>query len=127
MNVNGNQDGAPNYFPNSFSGPQVNKSFLSPSFEVTGDVDRHDNAKDDNYKQAGVWYKELSMKDRFNLADNIASHLVNAQEFLQKRATKQFCKVHKELGKMVKKQLKVHKKNVKEINDEPHLYAKHEM
>ena len=31
MNVNGNQEGAPNYFPNSFSGPNVDRRWKEHS------------------------------------------------------------------------------------------------
>jgi len=35
MTVDGNQGGAPNYYPNSFSGPQDHKSFLESAFKVS--------------------------------------------------------------------------------------------
>merc|ERR1719204_893477 len=38
MTVSGNQEGAPNYFPNSFSGPNVNKKWTPHSEHVSGDV-----------------------------------------------------------------------------------------
>jgi len=34
MTIDGNQEGAPNYYPNSFSGPQDHKSYLESSFKV---------------------------------------------------------------------------------------------
>jgi hypothetical protein len=34
MTIDGNQGGAPNYFPNSFSGPKDNKSFVESTFKV---------------------------------------------------------------------------------------------
>jgi len=48
------QDGAPNYYPNSFSGPVDNISFLEhkpPT--VSGDVGRYNTADDDNFTQVG--------------------------------------------------------------------------
>lgn len=40
-----NQDGAPNYFPNSFSGPKNDPSVAISSFNVTGDVARYIRTK----------------------------------------------------------------------------------
>ena len=34
MTIDGNQGGAPNYFPNSFSGPKDNKIYLESTFKV---------------------------------------------------------------------------------------------
>ena len=51
MTVDGNQEGAPNYFPNSFSGPDHNKKWAQHVDTLTGDVARHDSSNDDNFSQ----------------------------------------------------------------------------
>ena len=79
-----NQEGAPNYFPNSFSGPRDGKQFLESKFTVTPDVGRFNSADEDNFTQCGIFFRDVLNKDeKFRLVDNIASHVINAQEFLQ--------------------------------------------
>ena len=59
MTVDGNQEGAPNYFPNSFSGPNHDKKWAQhvdcvtrdAADHVAGDIARHDNSNDDNFSQ----------------------------------------------------------------------------
>ncbi len=43
--------GYPNYFPNSFSGPENVAEALEPTFSVAGDVARYNTADDDNFSQ----------------------------------------------------------------------------
>ena len=79
-----NQEGAPNYFPNSFSGPRDGKQFLESKFSVTPDVGRFNSADEDNFTQCGIFFRDVLNKDeKFRLVDNIASHVINAQDFLQ--------------------------------------------
>ena len=51
MTVDGNQEGAPNYFPNSFSGADHDKKWAQHVDTLTGDVARHDSSNDDNFSQ----------------------------------------------------------------------------
>ena len=51
---------APNYFPNSFSGPQPDKRHLEPRCPVTGDVARYESGDDDNFTQVGIFYRDVS-------------------------------------------------------------------
>merc|ERR1712212_312514 len=103
MTVSGNQEGAPNYFPNSFSGPNVNKKWTPHSEHVPGDVARWNSADEDNFTQAGIFYnKTLNEAERFRLADNIASHLCNAQGFIQERAIKNFASADAEFGRKIR-------------------------
>merc|ERR1711994_503520 len=47
----------------------------------------------------GIFYnKTLNEAERFRLADNIASHLCNAQEFIQERAIKNFASADAAFG-----------------------------
>lgn len=112
MCVDSNQEGAPNYHPNSFSGPAGNISKYNESkFSTTGDVDRHDSANEDNFTQCGIFYREVLKEDeRERLVDNIASHLCNAQEFLQDRAVKNFGSADADFGKRLQEQLKKYNK-----------------
>ena len=84
MTVTNNQGGAPNYFPNSFNGPASNSQYKEHVSHVSGDVARWNSANEDNFTQVGIFYnKVLCPKSRFRLCDNIASHLCNAQKFIQ--------------------------------------------
>jgi len=58
---------------------------------VSGDVTRWNSGDEDNFTQVGVFYnKVLNEEEKFRLCDNIASHLCNAQPFIQERAIKNF-------------------------------------
>jgi catalase len=113
MCVDDNQAGAPNYFPNSFRGPEecprANK--LAPPFKVTGDVHRFETGvSEDNFSQPGdFWNNVLDDAARKRLVDNIAGHLRNASQFLQERQVKNFSQVSAEFGKMLTEALKLKK------------------
>lgn len=51
--------GAPNYYPNSFSGPIDDPTAKETSFKVTGDVNRWNSADEDNFTQPGIFYREV--------------------------------------------------------------------
>ncbi|XP_013782139.1 catalase-like isoform X1 [Limulus polyphemus] len=104
--VNNNQEGAPNYYPNSFSGPQDYKIFKECKCWASGDVDRFNSADDDNYSQVGIfWNKVLKPDERDRLVKNIVNHLKDAQEFIQERAVKNFSQVDPECGRRIKEGL----------------------
>lgn len=108
--VDGNQGGAPNYYPNSFSGPADNKRYGECPFKMSGDVQRYNTADDDNFSQVECfWTKVLSGAERCRLVENIAGHLKDAQEFLQQRAVTNFSKVHRDLGQQLRKALDAYK------------------
>lgn len=99
MAVN-NQGGAPNYFPNSFSGPEECPAVKSPTFHASGDVDRHDPVNEDDFGQAGTFYREtLNAEEKTRLVCNIVGHLKNASVFIVERAVKNFSNVDQDLGK----------------------------
>lgn len=111
MTVDGNQGGAPNYFPNSFSGPQDQKKFLETGFKISGDVARYNSADEDNFTQVGIFFREvLDDGERERLVDNIASHLCNAQTFLQERVVKNYSQADPNFGKMLQERLNFYNK-----------------
>ena len=114
MCVTDNQGNAPNYYPNSFEGPEPSQRArkLEPPFPVAGDVDRfEDTEEEEDYSQARVfWNKVLNDGERQRLAENIADHLSDAAEFIQERAITNFAKVNSELARMVSVGLKSQKK-----------------
>jgi len=105
------QGGAPNYHPNSFHGPVECKDAIEHRQHWSGEVGRYNSADEDNYTQPGVfWTKVLDDQARKRLVANIAGHLVNAQEFIQERAVKNFSNVHADFGKMLREALELQKK-----------------
>jgi catalase len=114
MVMNDNQGGAPNYYPNSFNGPETSRRAraLEPPFKVAGDVDRIDNGDEDNFTQARIfWNSVLDEPARKRLVDNLANHLVNAADFIQERAVGNFAQVSKDFGKQLTQALKLKQKH----------------
>ncbi|XP_050538063.1 catalase [Daktulosphaira vitifoliae] len=100
-----NQGSAPNYYPNSFSGPENQSHLKLSTFSVSGDVNRYDWSSD-NYSQAGILYKKVMSNDEQNrLAENLADSIKCAADFLQEKAIYHFTKVNKELGEKLQTKL----------------------
>lgn len=95
-----NQDGAPNYFPNSFCGPKECPAVRSPSFHVSGDVDRYEPENEDDFGQVTTFYRDVLDADaKTRLVNNLVGSLCNASTFIVERAVKNFSEVDTELGK----------------------------
>lgn len=110
MTFTDNQGGAPNYFPNSFSGPQESlyAKKLAHIEHVSGDVDRYSSGfTEDNYSQVTEFWRMLSQDERKRLVSNIAGHLCGAAQFIQERAVNNFTKVHPDFGKQLNEALKL--------------------
>lgn len=106
MNVDGNQAGSPNYFPNSFSGPAPTDSNTWHGDALNGNVARYDTGDEDNFSQCGDFFRKvLSADQRDRLTSNIAGNLVNAQNFIQKRAIANFAAVDASYGRMVQEKV----------------------
>ncbi len=102
MRVDGNGEGGPNYFPNSFSGPEPSATGAMHVYPATGDVDRYETGDEDNFSQCNTFFnKVLSAPERERLTDNIAGNLVGAQDFIQKRVISVFAAVDANYGRMV--------------------------
>uniref|UniRef100_A0A1W7RAT2 Catalase n=1 Tax=Hadrurus spadix TaxID=141984 RepID=A0A1W7RAT2_9SCOR len=101
-----NQDGAPNYYPNSFNGPVDNPDFKESTFCASGEVKRYNSSDDDNFTQVGNFYRKvLKEEERARLVDNIVNHIKNAQTFIQERAIKNFSQCDPEYGQRIKEGL----------------------
>jgi catalase len=52
--------GAPNYFPNSFSGPQDDPkgSEMCP-FSISGECKRYNSADEDNFSQVNIFWNKV--------------------------------------------------------------------
>jgi len=106
-----NQGHAPNYFPNSFSGPNESKDVKISSYKVSGDVAKYNTADDDNFSQPALfWHNVLSEEERERLVANIAGFLSRSADFIQERAVKNFTHVDAEFGQRLSDHLKVIRK-----------------
>ncbi|UCH62303.1 MAG: catalase [Fidelibacterota bacterium] len=95
--------GDPNYYPNTFAGPEPRPEVAEPPFEVTGMAARqtytHPN---DDFVQAGDLYRKvMTDEDRDHLIGNIVDHLGGAQKRIQLRQTALFYKADPEYGRHV--------------------------
>jgi catalase len=104
--ANNNQGGAPNYFPNSFNGPQPVPETQWHVYPASGDVKKYNTADDDNFSQVGnFWNKVLSPDARQRLAQNLAGHLRGAREDIRKRVVANFSKADPSYGKAIQDEL----------------------
>lgn len=113
MTVTDNQGGAPNYYPNSFSGPDTcpRARSLQTCCPVSGDVYRFTSGdSEDNFTQAtDFWVYVLDDCSRKRMVQNIAASLVYASQFIQERALKNFTMVHVDFGRMLNDSLNLMK------------------
>ena len=112
-----NGEGSPNYYPNSFGGPEPQPSVAEPAFDVSGTAGRHPyTLSDDDFFQAGELYRRvMTDEDRDHLIGNITSHLCNAQKRIQLRQTAIFYKADPDYGSRVAKGLELDVKEVKRL------------
>ena len=103
MQVTTNGAGAPNYFPNSFSGPAPQTSAQWHADTVMGQVQRVDTGDEDNFSQCRDFYnKTLDAAARERLTDNIAKHLSGVtQPAIQKRVIANFAAVDQDYGRKI--------------------------
>lgn len=122
MRVDSNGGSGPNYWPNSFGGPEPDKSAKEPPFEVSGKADRYPYTHpNDDFVQPGNLYRDvMSEQDRKNLVGNIVDHLGNAQKRIQLRQTALFFKADSELGRRVADGLGLDVKEVEKLASMSH-------
>ncbi len=107
MRVDLNGGGGPNYWPNSFGGPEPDPTAGEPMFPVSGQAGRHayGHPNDDFVQPGNLYRKVMTDTDRDHLIGNIVSHLGNAQKRIQMRQTALFYKVDPDYGSRVAKGL----------------------
>ena len=102
MRFDGNEGDAPNYYPNSFSGPEPDIKAAEPEFTVSGKVARQPYTHPNNdFVQPGNLYRLMSDVDSEHLIWNIAPHLRNANKEIQLRQIQIFSKGDPEYGQRV--------------------------
>jgi len=108
---------APNYYPNSFGGPEPDTQAAEPVFKVSGNAARqpytHPN---DDFVQAGNLYRKvMTDEDRDHLIGNIVSHLCNARNDIQIRQTIIFYKANPDYGQRVAEGLGLDLKEIESL------------
>lgn len=103
MRFDDNGEGGPNYWPNSFGGPEPDPTAGEPPFNVSGEAARYSiNHPNDDFVQAGNLYRDvMTDQDRDNLIGNIVDHLSGAIKRIQYRQTAIFYKADPDYGKRV--------------------------
>lgn len=103
MRSDGNNDGGPNYEPNSFGGPVERPEVKEPPLSISGDADRYAAAERiDNFKQPGDLFRDvMSGEQREHLMDNFASNMEPVHETIQKRQLVHFYKADPRWGRGV--------------------------
>ena len=117
MRSDSNGNGGPNYWPNSFGGPDPKPEAVEPSFELSGKADRHAyTLVDDDFVQAGDLYRKvMTDQARTNLVSNIVGHLKGAQTRIQFRQTALFYKADPEYGSRVAEGLELDVKKIEQL------------
>ena len=113
-----NFGGEPNYWPNSFGGPEPDPRAVEPGFEVTGIAARHTytHPNDDFVQPTALYEKVMTDIDRDHLIGNIVDHLGGAKKEIQLRQTVLFYKVHPEYGTRVAEGLGLDVEEVKRLS-----------
>jgi catalase len=103
MRFDANGGKGPNYYPNSFAGPEPDIQAAEPQFKVEGNAARqpYTYPHDDFVQPGDLFRKVMTEQDRENLIGNIVTHLCNANKEIQTRQTKLFYKADPEYGRRV--------------------------
>ena len=109
----------PNYYPNTFGGPEPKPEAAQPPFEVTGEAARRPYSHpNDDFAQPGALYRDvMTDEDRDHLIGNIVGHLGGAQKRIQLRQTALFYKVDADYGTRVAKGLGLGVEEVKNLSE----------
>ena len=112
-----NSKGKPNYYPNSFGGPEPQPDIAEPPFDISGQAGRHPytHPNDDFFQAGELYHRVMTDEDRDHLIVNITSHLCNAQKRIQLRQAALFYKADPEYGQRVAKGLAL------DVNEVEHL------
>jgi catalase len=117
MRFDSNFGGSPNYYPNSFGGPEPKPEVSEPPFRISGKAARqryiHPN---DDFIQAGDLYRKvMTDTDREHLIGNIVDHLGGAQKRIQYRQCAIFYKADPDYGRRVGQGLNLDVKKIENL------------
>ena len=103
MRFDGNEGDAPNYYPNSFGGPEPDAQVAEPAFDVSGKATRqpYTHPNSDFVQPGNLYHNVMTDMDREHLIGNIVSHLCKANKDIQLRQAQIFYKADTEYGQRV--------------------------
>jgi catalase len=109
MRFEANGGSEPNYYPNSFGGPEPDIQAAEPPYEVSGKAARqpYTHPNDDFVQHGNLYRKVMAEEDRDHLIGNIVSHLCNTKKEIQIRQTRIFFKADPEYGQRVAEGLEI--------------------
>ncbi|CAF4686920.1 unnamed protein product [Rotaria sp. Silwood1] len=111
MQVGHNHSGCPNYYRNTFHGPEVMKpeKYLEHATFESGMAARHEANDDDNYSQPRIFYqKVLDDRGRAHLIQNIVEHLQQCTDKdIIRRSVAVLANVDNDFGKQLATKLNV--------------------
>jgi catalase len=101
--------GSTNYEPNTLAEGIPKEAIAMPmeKLTITGEVMRKKISRTNDFQQAGERYRSLFKVDQDHLVDNIIDSLCKAGKPIQLRVVSNFEKADAELGKRIKKGLKL--------------------
>jgi catalase len=101
MRVDANGGSSPNYEPNTLGGPLPAVHITDHEHEVSGLIQRAGYRIDDDYVQAGEYYRNLSEDEKARLIDNLVDSLKHASREIQRRQLPHFFGADQEYGSRV--------------------------
>ena len=116
MTVNGNQEDAPNYNPNSFDEIEIDQAYKEPPIQLDSTLadwyDRNGPNDNDHYTQPGLLFtKAMNDYDRHNLVSNIVESMSGIEgpkkDLIINRQLCHFFRANPNLGTAVAKGLNV--------------------
>jgi len=103
MRCDGNAGSHPNYYPNTFDGPNPYPEPAYPALKVSGETRRYrySHPNDDFAQPRELYGRVMSEESRSRLIGNIVDHLGRAKERIQLRQTALFYRVDPDYGSRV--------------------------
>lgn len=103
MRTMSEHEGSPNYYPNTFGGPEPDVEAKWPTYEVKGRWGRHEyvHPNSDYVQPAALYNRVMTDVDRAHLIGNIVDHLGGAKKEIQMRQTALFYRVDSDYGTRV--------------------------
>jgi len=119
MRCDDNAGGGPNYYPNSFGGPDPHPQVNQPSLPVSGQAARqpYSHPNDDFFQPGELYRRVMTDEDRTHLIENIVGHLAGAKKRIQLRQTALFYKADSEYGNRVAQGLGLDLEKVKRLSE----------
>lgn len=101
MRVDENGGSGPNYEPNTCAGPLPATHMTDHEQEVSGFIQRASYRIDDDYVQAGDYYRKLSEAEKARLIDNLVESLKHVSREVQEHQLPHFLRADHEYGTRV--------------------------